>query len=625
MIRRDFTGSHLNLFRTLFLGVLFLCFSAAGTIATAQSNSGNALPGKLSPGQGWRSAAALHGEPLHSGRFQHFPYADPGALKGGTVTIGRLGEFKSLEPQQAEFGDGLGVADTLHDPLMARARDEAFSVYPLIAEAIDMPADRSWVAFRIDADAKFSDGSPITLQDIEHSFRLARNGAPEHQAAYRAIDKIAFPEDRVIWVLFRPGAPADAAFRLAQTRIVPSAAEAAPGEPVTSGPYRVERFDPSAELVLARNPDYWARNLPSNRGRHNFDRIRILAFEDADALFDAFKTGRVTVLNDNDPGRWASAYDFPAAFDGRILRNAFEHRRPKGFYGLVFNLRRNEFSDPRVRRALTLAFDFEWINANLLHDAYVRTRSYHANTDFAAPPAPAATGEVRALGPFADFVDAEILRAAWTPPRGGAGPAMRANLREALGLLSAAGWRPDGGRLIGDETGEPFEFEIPTTTDEETRVIQAYAGVLRRIGLNVTVSQIGREKLNQRIADFDFDMAPYHFEAGFAPSPALASRFSQMEADRAGSLNLPGLRNPAVDSLAKKISDAPRFADSVDAARALDRVLLSGYYAVPLYHAPRDRIAWWSDIQHPEVDPSWGYLSPKGALQLDTWWSAATN
>ncbi|MFQ5458868.1 MAG: extracellular solute-binding protein, partial [Myxococcota bacterium] len=450
---------------------------------------------------------AMHGEPALAPGFTHLPYADPDAPTGGVVVYGETGGFDSLNPYTDKGRAPWSLRTMVAESLMARSWDEPFTLYGLLAESVRTPADRSWVEFTLRREARFSDGTAVTVDDVIFSMRLlGEEGHPRYRAAWEAVDRIEATGSRSLRITF--STPNRELPLLMGLRPVLKRAEwegrdiaESSLEPFTgSGPYLISDFEPGRFIEFRRNPDYWGRDLGVNRGLDNFDLVRFEYFRDAGALWEAFTAGQISVSVDHDPVRWGEGYDFPAALDGRVLRAEIPHNRPSGMHGFVFNTRRAIFADRRVREALTLAF--EWINARLYGGAYARITSYWANSDLAFH-GPAEGREREILAPF--DLPPGTLETGWTPPVSDGRGRNRVNLRAAGRLLDAAGWQVREGVRV-NAAGEPFAFEILVSATADETLATIYAGALERLGIEATVRRVDDAQFQARRNDYDYDM-----------------------------------------------------------------------------------------------------------------------
>jgi peptide/nickel transport system substrate-binding protein len=564
-------------------------------------------------------AIAMHGLPALPATYQHFPYADPRALKGGRVVYGVQGTFDSLNPFVVLGTATTAISGNVVETLMARSYDEPFTLYGLIADSIRVPEDRSWVEFHLDDRARFSDGRPITADDVVFSWELLRDkGRPNHRLYYGKVKGADAPDQKTVRFDLAGADDRELPLVLGLMPILakhatdPSTFEARGWEPLMgSGPYLVDDVRRGESITFKRNPNYWAADHAATRGHNNFDLVRYDYYRDANTLFEAFRRGLVDVRVETDPGRWISGYDFPAAREGGVLKEEFATGTPKGMNGFVFNTRRTLFSDVRVREALGLLFDFEWINTNLFGGVYSRTGSYFEGSDLTASGRPASAEERALLRPFEGAVRDDILAGTWRPSVTDGSGRDRRMLRQALDLLGQVGWSQAGGALSRD--GKPFALEIMVRTKEQERVALNYASSLERAGIRAVVRLIDSLQFERRMADRDFDMTIYFWLSSLSPGNEQSLYWSSAAAARPGSRNYAGIQEPAADAMIGAILSAETRDNLVTATRALDRVLLSGFYTVPLYHAPRQWVARWARIDHP------AHISLFGPI-FETWW-----
>lgn len=563
---------------------------------------------------------AMHGSPREPAGFTHFPYANPEAPKGGRVTFGVQGSYDSLNPLIVKGAPADGLREYLYESLLARALDEPFSLYGLIAESVETPPDRSFVEFTLHPDAKFSDGTPITVKDIIFSHAMLRDhGRPNHRSYYKKVAKVEQTGERKVRFTFDQSGDREMPLIIGLMPVLPSHLLTAESfdkttlkPPVGSGPYLIEKVDPGKSITYKRDPNYWGRDLPVNRGLYNFDEIRYDYYRDAGALFEAFKSGLVRLRNEDDPTRWTEGYTFPALKDGRVVKEALPIETPAGMAALVFNTRRPLFADLRVRQALIRLFDFEWINRNLYHGQYARTESYFARSELSSHGHPADATERKLLAPYADQVKPEIMDGTFAFPTTDSSGENREGRIEALKLLEQAGWRLKDGKLINDK-GEPFEFEILAATRAQERLLLTYARALKEVGIDARIRQVDYAQYQRRKITYDFDMIQYVWPSSLSPGNEQNFRWGSSEADTEGTFNFAGVKSEAVDAMIEALLKAESREDFVSAVRALDRALLSGDYVIPLFYLPRQWVAHWSDLKRPERTPLYGY-------QIDTWW-----
>ena len=562
---------------------------------------------------------AMHGEPVHAPGFEHLSYANPDAPRGGNITHGIAGSFDSLNPLIVKGSAAYGVRAWVYESLMARAYDEPFSLYGLLAETIETPEDRSWVEFRLRPEARFSDGSSVRVEDVIFSLETLRDrGRPNHRLFYSKVSRIERPgPGRVRF--FLEGGDREMPLILGLMPILSErhfrthdfdAAGLVP--PVGSGPYRVGEVDVGTRIVFERNKDYWGAHLGVNRGRYNFDSITYDYYRDDNAAFEAFKAGLIDVRTEGDAARWQGAYDFPAIVDGRVVQHVFEKQTPSGMYGMVFNTRRPVFADKRVRRALTLLFDFEWVNKNLLYGLYRRTNSYFDSSVLSSHGRAASARERELLAPFDDAVDDEILENGYTAPQSDGSGRNREHRREALALLESAGYRVEEGVVV-NENDEPLSFEILIARVADERLALQYAEQLSRAGIEAQVRVVDSSQYQQRLQGFDYDMIFNSWYASLSLGNEQSLYWGSEAADAPGSRNYMGAREAGVDAMIAAILEARDRDSYISAARALDRVLLSGEYVIPLFHVPGQWVAAWSRIRWPEATSLYGYRE-------DSWW-----
>lgn len=570
---------------------------------------------------------AMIGEPALPADFQHLPYVNPNAPKGGKVTYGVVGTFDSTNPFIVQ--GGLTSVRGLRDPvfgtlvyesLLTRNDDEAFTLYGLIAESVETPADRSWVEFTLNPSARFSDGEPITVDDVIFSLEILRDkGRPNYRAYYSKVKRIVPVGEHGIRFYFADAADRELPLILGLMPIVPKHAidpetfdRSTLKVPIGSGPYTVAEISVPNYTVYKRNPDYWAKDLPIKRGLDNYDEIRIEYYRDENTMLEAFKKGLYLVNPEGDPSKWNTAYDFPAANDGRVVQETFRTETPKGMSGFVFNTRRQLFADKSVRKALAKLVDFEWINKNLYYGAFVRADGYFNDSILSSVGRPASERERQLLAPFPDAVDAAVMAGDYRAPSMADGE--RKVLREVLTGLQTAGYELDGDTLVNARTREPFAFEILVTTNDDERLALAYQRTLARIGIKASVRNVESSQYQKRRQTFDFDMIRFTWPVSLSPGNEQQYRWSQIAAESDGSFNFPGAREPALDALIDAMLSAETQEDFIAAVRAFDRVLISGYYVAPLFFLPEQWIARWSTIEHPEVTPITGY-------NLPAWWA----
>jgi peptide/nickel transport system substrate-binding protein len=566
-------------------------------------------------------AIAMHGEPAQPRDFAIMPYANADAPKGGRMVQGVLGTFDSLNPFIVKGLPAQSLRGYVFESLMARGYDEPFSLYGLLARTVDTDDARSYVTFALDPAARFSDGKSVTAADVIFSWRLLRDhGRPNYRAYYAKVVRAEALDERT--VRFDLGDAGDRELPLI-LGLMPILAEHATNaakfedtslaKPIGSGPYTVAEIDAGKSVTLKRDPNYWGRELPINRGLWNFNELRFDYYRDANAYFEGFKTGLYDVRTEHDPTRWQTGYDIPAVRDGRIVKEAFSNGLPKPASTLVFNTRRPFFADVRVRQAITLLFDAEWINHNFFFNLYRRSASYFDDSELSAFHRPADERERALLAPFTGAVRPDVLDGTWSPPASDGSGRDRKNLRAALALLDAAGYELKGTTLRARENGRPFRFEIMVTNRDDERLALTFASNLARAGIEAQVRLVDAVQYDQRRIAFDFDMMPYRWEQSLSPGNEQSFYWGSAAADEQGSRNYMGVRSPAIDAMIAAMLVARERPDFVAAVRALDRLLISGSYVVPLFYLPEQWVARWNTIRHPSRTSLFGYLP-------ETWW-----
>lgn len=576
---------------------------------------------------------AMYGEPALADGFTHLPYANPEAPKGGTIRMAEPGGFDSLKPWvlkgNAAWGVGVHVAETL----MFRSIDEPFTLYGLLAESVETDPDRTWVEFTLRPEAKFSDGSPVTVEDVMWSYEtLGTVGHPRYLGAWSKVAKMEQTGDRSIRFTFNEP-DRELALLMGMRPILKKAqwdgkdfAQSGLEPPIGSGAYMIDQVDPGRSITFRRNPDYWGNDLPVNVGRNNFDEIRYDYFGDANAMFEAFKAGEVNVWRELSAQKWDAEYNFPLINEGKVVKSDIPNERPSGIIGLVMNTRNPIFADWRVRQAMIEAFNFQFINNTLNGGKDPRITSYFSNSVLAMHPG-AAEGKVKELlDPFAEDLLPGTIEG-YTLPEGSDAPLDRGALRRALKLLEEAGWTvQDGGLKNAD--GQPFKFEIllnqsgsaMRTASETQQIVDIYVEALRNLGITPTVTLLDSAQYVQRTNNYDFDMTWYERALSLSPGNEQMLYWGHDGVTLPGSRNWMGMNSPAAEAMIAKMLDA-RDADDFNAAvRALDRILTAGRYVIPVSFSPISHLAHASDLHYPETTPLYGDWP--GFLP-EVWWQEA--
>ena len=564
---------------------------------------------------------AMHGKPALATGFSHMPYANPDAPKGGRLTWGVLGTFDSLNPLIVKGLAVQQIRNYVLESLMTRGNDEPFTLYGLLARSVETDDARSYVTFRLDPAARFSDGTPVRADDVLFSWALLRDhGRPNHRQFYSRVAKAEALDPLTIRFDLTGENDRELPLILGLMPILPRhAVDVATFEETTmtglvgSGPYRVSAVKPGASVTLTRNPDYWGRDLPVNRGLWNFDEVKIDFYRESNGQFEAFKRGLYDFRVETEPLRWHDGYDFAAARNGDVVRDTIKTGMPQPSEFLVFNTRRPVFSDIRVRQALTLLFDFEWINRNYFFGLYARSAGYFAGSELSAYTRPADEQELSFLKPYASGIPPDILDGRYRLPVTDGSGRDRTTLRSALKLFAEAGYVLDGTVLRQRTTGTALAFEILTTTRDQERIALAYAQDLKRAGVAASVRTVDSVQFDQRRLSYDFDMIQNRWDQSLSPGNEQSFYFGSDAANIPGTRNYMGARDPAIDAMISAVlaeRERPAF---VAAVRALDRVLMSGFYAIPVFSADKQWIARWNRIEQPSATALTGYLP-------ECWW-----
>jgi peptide/nickel transport system substrate-binding protein len=569
-----------------------------------------------------QTAVAIRGTPALSEGFSAFPYVNPAAPKGGQLRLGAQGSFETLNPLIVAGVPASGVREFTVESLMARSLDEPFTLYGLLAKTIDIADDRKSVTFELNPAAKFSDGQPVTQDDVIASFELLKTkGRPNHRTYFAKVPKAEKIGEHGVRFTFEDGDDRELPLILGLMPVIeahamtPEQFTSSSMTPlVGSGPYKVSRVDPGRSLTYTRDPNYWGKDLAVNRGRFNFDEVRFDYFRDASVMLEAFRSGALDLRLEEDPGRWADAYNIPAVRDGRIIKAEFPIGLPSGMTALVFNTRRAIFADPRVRRALMTLFDAEWINRTLYNGLFKRTTSYFERSYLASTGHPADADERQLLAPFPNAVRPSILDGTYKFPTTDGSGRNRANQKIAFKLLTDAGMVLKGGRLVNAKTGKPLAFEILANSNAQEALLLSYARSLEPLGISVRIRVVDSAQYQERLSTFDYDMIQNTWPASLSPGNEQLFRWSAKTANAQGSFNFAGVKNPAADAMIDAMLAADTEPKFISAVRALDRVLLSGDYVVPLFYTPNQWVAYWARLRHPDKTPLFGYA-------VDTWWS----
>jgi microcin C transport system substrate-binding protein len=582
----------------------------------------------LAPGAGGKRVSghglSVYGDLKYGPGFTHFEYTDPAAPKGGQVKLFAIGTFDTLNPFILKGVAAAGIGE-IFDTLMVQSSDEPFSEYGLVAESVEVPADRAWVAYTLRPEARFHDGSPITPEDVVWTFEtLKERGHPFFRSYYAKVTRAEKTGPRTVRFTFSPGNNRELPLIVGQMAVLSHAywrahdfAKTTLEPPLGSGPYAVAAVEPGRSITYRRVRDYWGARLPVAAGRNNFDTLRFDYYRDGTVALEAFKAGAYDFRPENVAKNWATAYDIPAVRQGLIRKERIANEIPTGMQGFVYNTRRAVFADRRVRQALGYAFDFEWTNRNLFYGAYTRTKSYFSNSELAARGRPSRE-ELGILEPFRGKIPDDVFTTPYEPPTTDGSGEIRDNLRTAFGLLQQAGWVVRGGKLADGRTGEPMTFEVLLDQPDFERVTLPFVKNLERLGVTARVRTVDTAQYQHRLENFDFDMTVAVWPESLSPGNEQRDNWTSESAQTPGSRNLAGVRDPAVDKLVDLVVAAPDRASLIARTRALDRVLLWGFYVVPHWHIQAFRVAYWDKFGRPTIPPKYALGFP------DTWWVDAT-
>jgi microcin C transport system substrate-binding protein len=562
---------------------------------------------------------ALHGAPRYAADFSHFDYTNPDAPKGGDLHLSAIGTFDTLNPYTLK-GVGADGAELVFETLMVRSLDEPFSQYGWVAETATIAPDRTWILYKLRPEARFHDGSPITPEDVIFSFETLRDkGHPSFRSYYKDVVKAEKTGAREVRFTFRDGKNTELPMIVGELPVLSKRSwdgrdfAATTLDPIMgSGPYRIENLTQGRTISYVRVKDWWAANLPVNKGRYNFDRIVFDYYRDATVSTEAFFAGRYDYRFENIAKNWALDYDTPAVRDGLIKKQEIKNELPAGMQAFIFNTRRPLFQDRRVREALGYAFDFEWSNKTFAYSAYSRTESYFENSELAAKGLPSPT-ELKLLEPYRGKVPDDVFTKAFTLPKTDGSGDARDNLRKAADILREAGWVLKNG-VLTDAEGHPFTFEIIESQPMFERWVQPFLRNLERLGIKATFHVVDTSQFQNRMDMFDYDMTIGVFGQSLSPGNEQFDYWGSNKADIKGSRNLIGVRDPVVDALLDKLVHADSREDLIAACRALDRVLLAQYYVIPHWHIGTYRIAYWDKFGEPKIAPKYGLAV------MDTWW-----
>ena len=506
---------------------------------------------------------AMHGEPALPPDYKHFPYVNPNAPKGGSITYGVQGTFDSVNPfiLKSMRTNARGSWDhqfgrLVFESLLFRSRDEPFTMYGLLAEKVEWPDDRSWIEFTLNPKAQWSDGVPVTVEDVIFTYELlTAKGRPPYNSRMKKIEQIEKTGERKVKFTFNENADREYPMIIALSPILPKHAidfntfdQSSLDKMIGSGPYTMDKVEPGKFITYKRNPGYWAKDLPSRIGFANFDEVKVEYYRNSNTLFEAFKKGLFDAFPENDPAAWRRNFNFPAVTDGRVIKDSFETKTPAKMQGFVFNTRRELFQAPKLREALVALFDFEWINRNLFFGAYQRTVSYWHGSELSSFGVEASPKELEYLAPWMDRVKPEVLKGTYVPPVSDGSGRDRKVMRKAFRLLKEGGFTRKGEQLVGAD-GKPIRFEILTRSSRQEKLAIAYRRSLEKLGIEVSIRTVDDSQYQRRVQEYDFDMVLQTYTASLSPGIEQIWRWGSRSKDVPGTFNFAGVSDPAIDAM----------------------------------------------------------------------------
>ncbi len=561
---------------------------------------------------------SMHGAPKYASDFENLDYVNPDAPKGGTVKFGSYGSFDNLNRVAFKGSKAAGLG-YVNDTLMRRVWDEAFSLYGLIAETVELPEDRSFITFYLNPNATFHDGSPITRDDVLFSLETFQTkGTPNQKKTYGKVVQTEMVGNNGIKMIFENNEDKELPLIIAGfLPIIPKkfyenldVTKTFLDIPLGSGPYQIDSLDPGRQIKYKRVENYWAKDLPVNKGLYNFDAIIYDYYKDSNVLVEAFKVGEYDFRREYNVKRWLTEYDFKAVNSGEVILEEMNNDRPVGMNGLVMNTRRDIFNNRNVRLALSYAYDHEWINKTIYQNAYVRTDSYFDNSPLASSGLPSKE-ELELLDVWKDQIPSEVFTETFTPPKTDGSGNERKNLLKAKEILEKEGWIVENGKLFKD--GQEFKFEFLIVSPSDEKIALAYQSNLKKLGITMDVRTVDSSQYQERLLSYDFDMIKRYWGVSLSPGNEQQFYWGSEVGKKDGSRNYPGIDSPAVDALIEKLINASNRQELTTAIHALDRVLLWGHYVVPLYHSNKDRIAYWDFFKYPDEIPLYGIV-------IESWW-----
>ncbi|MCB1721785.1 MAG: ABC transporter substrate-binding protein [Rhodospirillales bacterium] len=536
---------------------------------------------------------SMHGQPKYDANATHLDYANADAPKGGKIKIAAIGTFDTLNPYSIKGKAAMGL-NLAYDQLMARVWDEPFTMYPLIAERIEIPEDRSSITVHINPKARFHDGSPITADDVIFSFEtLKEQGRPNMRQIYGLVDQVVRRDPLTVYFHFGEGYDRETVMILTLMPVLSKAYwqdrtfdQTTLESPLLNGPYRIKDFDAGRYITYERVPNYWAADLLTNVGHHNFDEITYEYYRDDSVSFEAFASGQTDLRRESDLRKWSDAYDFPAITNGEIIKEALPHNRPEKTRGFIFNTRRPLFDDIRVREALTLLFDRYQLNKTLFNHEKKFITSYFPNSEFEA---------------------LTFVTAPETVPID-----MRAQMRSASKLLKESGWSVENGKQT--KNGETLSFEVLLQHPEDEKIALHFQQNLKRLGIEIQIRVADSAGFIRRLQAYDYDIVLHHWQSSLSPGTEQMLYWGCEAAGQQGRFNYAGICDPEIDRLAAQVAQTASRGELVETMRALDAKLLAGHYIIPLFYIGKDFVAYKTTIKRPEITPLYGMVT-------ETWWT----
>ena len=564
-------------------------------------------------------AIAMHGEPKYQKNFKHLEYVNPNAYKGGKVTFSSIGSYDSFNPfiLKGTSADGIG---NLFESLTTSSSDEAFTEYGLIAESIEWPDDRSWVAFKLRDNAKWHDGKKISVEDVIWTFNiLMEKGHPFYKYYYADVDKVIKENESKVRFIFKNNTNLELPLIVGQLPVLPkhywenvNFEETTLEIPIGSGPYKIKSFDAGRSITYQLNKDYWGFDIPIKKGTENFEIIKYEYYKDRGIEREAFKAGEIDFFSENTSKDWATNYNIPAVEQGLIIKESIQHENPQGMQAFAFNIRKDIFQDIRVRKAISYAFDFEWTNSNLFYDAYKRTDSFFENSELASSGLP--TGkELELLSYYKDQLPQDLFKKEFKVSKTDGSGFIRKELAKANSLLKESGWELHQGKLMNKDLNKFLEFEILLVSPAFERIVLPFIDNLEKLGISVSLRTIDSAQYQQRIDSFDFDMVVSTFRQSLSPGNEQRNFWGSDAASTKGSRNIIGIQNNVVDSIIEKIISSKDREELIINTKALDRVLLWNHYVIPQWHISSYRTLYWDIFDKPQI-------RPKYSLGTNTWW-----